>query len=232
MAVYSRISSARTKVVTAIVLGALLLMTLPPTRATTPSLDDQLIVVKGHTQQTEQVVQLVREQLALLPDLVKTKLIAYRVTVVIAPFRKEVLGTAGGACFDIKSRQVVLPERNDLNNTFFMKQGNRRAVVLHEIGHAYDHASGRLSFTPQYLQIYSPEERNVPANKRKLLAYFLESDMNGQPNADSGGRPHRPPQECFASLFATKYINQDLPRLSALKACFPRTCNFVYSQLP
>lgn len=199
-----------------------------PAPANVSALVEQLITVKRHTDHTEEVVQLAREQLALLPDAVKRTLVQYGIKIVIAPTRKEVLGTSGGACYDIKSKQVVFPEWNDLNHTFFMNQVNRRAVLLHEVGHAYDQASGRISFTPEYLQLYSLEEHSVPTGKRKLLAYFLEG---GEKN-ETEPTTHRPPQECFASLFATKYIKEELPRLTALKNCFPKTREYVYSRLP
>ena len=89
---------------------------------------------------------------------------------------------------------------------------------------------GRLSFQQQFLDLYNAEADKVPADKRKMLAYFLEDESSGE-NAGKMA-PHHPPEECFASLFAAKYYKGQDKRLEALKQNFPRTSAYVESLRP
>ena len=191
-------------------------------------LDQQLVVVHRRTAETDEMVQQVYKALALLPDTVKQNFRDNGVTVVVTPTMSELTGGRGGACYQIEAKRVVIPVWNDLTNSPIPKQMIGRVVLLHELGHAYDHTNGRISLRPEFLGIYNAEESKVPADKRKLLAYFLE----GQEESSAEIRPHRPPQECFASLFASKYARGNLPRLATLRECFPKAAAFVANLRP
>lgn len=186
-------------------------------------LDQRFITVLRHTSNTDEVVRQVLNGLALLPDSVKTNLLDHGVTIGITPTRKELIGSKGGACYQIETKRVVVPEWNDYTNSLMETNMLGRLLLLHELGHAYDNVNGRISFGPEFQGMYHEEERNVPADKRKLLAYFLDEGDNSEQDV----RPHRPPEECFASLFASKYAKGNFPRLTALKECFPRCAAFV-----
>jgi hypothetical protein len=187
------------------------------------ALDQRFIVVLRHTSNTDEVVRQVLNGLALLPDAVKSNLLNHGVTIGITPTRQELLGSRGGACYQIESKRVVVPEWNDYTNSPLDTALLGRLVLLHELGHAYDNVNGRISFGPEFQDMYHQEERNVPADKKKLLAYFLDEGDDSEQDV----RPHRPPEECFASLFASKYAKGTFPRLTALKECFPRCAAFV-----
>ncbi len=184
------------------------------------TLDCQLIKVQRNSEQADQMVPYVMQGLALLPDAVKKNLIDKGVTIAVVGSRK------GGACYDIQSKRVVIPAWNETTNSAVDKQRISSITLLHELGHAYDHANGRPSFSATFYSLYDAEVKLVPATKRKMLAYFLEGETA------PGASPHRPPQECFASLFASRYVRQNFPRLKTLKECFPRCAAFVAELRP
>jgi hypothetical protein len=191
-------------------------------------LDDQLIIIQKHTERTDEIMQELLRGLSYLPDIVKINLTGNGVKVVVTPNRYEVLGNHGGACYQVESKRVVIPEWNDTRKESLNL--NRTAItILHELGHAYDHTNGRISFKPEFLDLYKAEEKTVPPEKRKVLAYFLEEEGG---DTAAGMVPHRPAEECFASLFARKYLKGQDKVLDTLKQCFPRTSAYVESLHP
>jgi hypothetical protein len=187
------------------------------------AIDDQFISIERHTENTDDIRQRVLRGLAYLPEDLKKTMRDRGVSIVITPTREELDGTHGGCCYQVTNKRVVVPEWNKQMNRGIDKK-RIPIATLHELGHAYDHNFGRISFGSEFRDLYDQEETKVPAEKRKMLAYFLQDESSVD---DPKMPPHQPTEECFASLFARKYFQGSDKMLDTLKECFPKAANFV-----
>jgi hypothetical protein len=191
------------------------------------SLDTDFVTILRQTENTSDIRQRVLYGLSFLPENTKRALRDQGVSIMITPSREELDGTKGGCCYQVRNTRVVIPEFNDRDNRPINKQ-RLPISILHELGHAYDHTNGVISNTAQFRALYDEESQKVPAENRKLLAYFLEDESS----KETAMPVHQPTEECFASLFARRYYRGNDKLLDTLQASYPRAAAFVQSLHP
>jgi hypothetical protein len=103
-------------------------------------------------------------------------------------------------------------------------------TTLHELGHAYDFTNGRISASSEFQDSYNEEASRIPPEKRQQLIYFLQPEDGV--NVPTNTPPHTPAAECFASLFARKYLKGNDKLLDALQTSFPKTFTLVQGLRP
>jgi len=172
-------------------------------------LDRELIVIEGRTAYTDETYQQVLKGLSLLPPEVKQAFLHYGTKVEITP-RSSALDDEGGCCYAIKDNKVIMHEPVSAEMNRFP------ITTLHELGHAYDWMSGRISTSAEFHQCYDDDlsRAKLTPEMSQNLAHFLQPGQRGK-------------SECFASLFARKYFKEPDRRLQYLEITFPTASKFV-----
>ncbi|MEQ8788539.1 MAG: hypothetical protein RIC55_19675 [Pirellulaceae bacterium] len=117
-----------------------------------------------------------------------------------------------------KSRLMIFAERRRDQNGAVVPSHRLEGVMRHEIGHAFDRASGGEAFrsaSGDFLRVYFDETRRISAEDRSELAYYLQRGAAGR-------------QETFAEAFALLLGGgSDAPHRGAFQRAFPRVLRYV-----
>jgi hypothetical protein len=96
----------------------------------------------------------------------------------------------------------------------FIRNSRAAGVVLHESGHAYDHALGRVSSTsPAFIDAYKDDVKYMPKTAKPGLRYFLQKGSAGR-------------SEAFAETFAWTVGEKGSGRTD-LRLFFPRVAKLI-----
>jgi hypothetical protein len=117
------------------------------------------------------------------------------------------------------SRLLVLAEKRRNNAGGIVASSRVEGVLRHEIGHAFDMATGGgaryRSSASQFLTAYHHDVGRVTAADRAALAYYLQDDKAGR-------------QETFAEAFAIVLGGgSDPPHHEAFVRSFPNVLNYL-----
>lgn len=178
---------------------AVCLHSITAIRGTEPPSVDRLIERRPRT--SDNHVNTIKQTAKLLPDALKQFLHEHQIRIIAirrldeANFRhrptvakswSEVRGTfvlIGG-----RHASIYLPE-------YYMWQGKEHPVTgvpgvfLHELGHAFDRLSGRLSSTPEFRRAYEADKKQLSSDEATNRRHYLTDEL---------GR-----EETFAEAFAT-----------------------------
>ncbi len=179
---------------------------------------------------------IVHSALAWLPEPVMESLHRHRVKIVVAPTVKDYhLSIDKGT----KPDNVSLPDKGVDNvegqfirstKTIVIAENGLDAhdtgvdklrLVLHELGHAYDHSIGSVSDTPTFKLFYAQDLDAMPVSMRNKNEFYQEANQSGC-------------GQVFADIFASRCIDPLCldPQSKELAQNFPRTYKYMKEILP
>lgn len=196
--------------------------------------DASLIRFHRPTANSGKIQAMVMQSLACVPKSVKNQLHAFGFKVTITPTileldpsqaqdRPSAYIHGGGidncpGYYDPNDKEIVIPERVSYNNAPPTLNRSVMDTMLHELGHAFDHARGYISHSEQFRKVYNEENSRLSNSVREEQYYFTQGGDHG-------------PREAFAELFSIQCASQAgvEHRNEELGAHFPQSAQYIKS---
>ncbi len=205
-------------------------------RAAADDIDQKMIVIHKHTEDTDAVYAQVINALSVIPRHVKEELSNFGTKIVIARTLLDVnpemahekpSGYIHGGGYDNcpgmytpGKNQIFVGERASWHNSPPQLNHWVKSTMLHEMGHAYDHCRADESRSSEFKAAYRKDFQHLSLSEKNEHYYYCQE-------GDAG------PSELFAELFALDLspaggIDQRSPTLAkAFPTCFSHIQSFV-----